>query len=297
MGGPKHVKLKSRKFPVWLRMQVWAGSILYRGENAFGQEGQTFRLPLNRVLKAGCHRNELDAMEFVRSRTSIPVPRVLELYEFGERYHLVMEMASSGPGEPGVDYDQMTPEQIKSFGAELGGYIQQLRQLEPPEEGVIGSVKLGKNHDSRLDNRAWGPFHGIADFHTYLRRGHPLAHWEMEPDVIRVHTRPEQYSIKFTHADLRPNNILIKDGHITAIIDWEFAGWYPEYWEYTKMRWTPSPFWDNFYKAVEQEPSIVKYPEELAAETAIWKLMHPYAYDDPPWSEENDAVQARHSAA
>ncbi|KAK2598793.1 hypothetical protein N8I77_012180 [Diaporthe amygdali] len=246
MGGPKHVKLKFRKFPTWLRMQVWAGGILYRGENAFGQEGQTFRLPRDRMLKAVCHRNELDAMNFVRSQTSIPIPRVVEVYEFGERYHLVMEMVSSGPGEPGVDYDQMTPEQIKTFGAELGGYIQQLQKLESPEEGVIG---------------------------------------------------PEQYSIKFTHADLRPDKILIKDGHITAIIDWEFAGWYPEYWEYTKMRWTPSPFWDNFYKAVEQEPSIVKYPEELAAETAIWKLMYPYAYDDPPWSEENDAVQARHSDA
>lgn len=37
----------------------------------------------------------------------------------------------------------------------------------------------------------------------------------------------------FTHADLNPFNILIRDEKVVGIIDWEFAGWYPFYWEYT----------------------------------------------------------------
>ncbi|KAF5121146.1 hypothetical protein E5D57_013482 [Metarhizium anisopliae] len=44
-----------------------------------------------------------------------------------------------------------------------------------------------------------------------------------------------------THADLHPRNIMVdwdtEEGdnlHITAIIDWELAGWYPEYWEFVK---------------------------------------------------------------
>jgi serine/threonine protein kinase len=234
-------------------------------------------------------------MEFIRSRTSIPIPRILKVYEMGDRNHLVMEMISSGPGNAETDYHQMDPDQVRNFGSELAGYIQQLRSLEPPTEGIIGSVNLDKNHDSRLDGSAWGPFHGIADFQTYLRLGHPLRHWENEPDVMLVHSRPERYSIKFTHADLRPNNILVKDGHITAIIDWEFAGWYPEYWEYTKMHWIPRPLWDKFYEAVEQEAGITKYPEELAAETAIWKRMYPFAYDGPHWTEDDDDAQAENS--
>ena len=47
-----------------------------------------------------------------------------------------------------------------------------------------------------------------------------------------------QYCTKFTHSDITPRNILVKDGKITAIVDWEMAGWYPEYWEYTR--------WDDF---------------------------------------------------
>jgi aminoglycoside phosphotransferase (APT) family kinase protein len=50
-----------------------------------------------------------------------------------------------------------------------------------------------------------------------------------------------------THGDLHPRNIMVKwegakdegDGHgggnrirVTALIDWELSGWYPEYWEF-----------------------------------------------------------------
>jgi len=38
---------------------------------------------------------------------------------------------------------------------------------------------------------------------------------------------------KFTHGDLNPFNILVREGKVVGIIDWEFSGWYPRYWEYT----------------------------------------------------------------
>ncbi len=42
-----------------------------------------------------------------------------------------------------------------------------------------------------------------------------------------------KHEIKFTHNQMRPKNILFKDGHISAIINWAHSGWFPEYWEYT----------------------------------------------------------------
>lgn len=38
---------------------------------------------------------------------------------------------------------------------------------------------------------------------------------------------------KFTHCDLNPCNILARKGKVVGLIDWEFSGWYPDYWEYT----------------------------------------------------------------
>ncbi|KAE9409823.1 hypothetical protein BT96DRAFT_912797 [Gymnopus androsaceus JB14] len=34
----------------------------------------------------------------------------------------------------------------------------------------------------------------------------------------------------FSHGDLVPENIIIHDGHISGIIDWKWAGWYPYFW-------------------------------------------------------------------
>lgn len=50
---------------------------------------------------------------------------------------------------------------------------------------------------------------------------------------------PDAGSIYFCHGDLTPTNIILSGSPglyaIAAIIDWEQAGWYPEYWEFCKM--------------------------------------------------------------
>jgi aminoglycoside phosphotransferase (APT) family kinase protein len=45
---------------------------------------------------------------------------------------------------------------------------------------------------------------------------------------------PHKRDIVLAHADFRPANIIVKKGHVTGIIDWEMAGWYPEHWEFVK---------------------------------------------------------------
>lgn len=64
----------------------------------------------------------------------------------------------------------------------------------------------------------------------------------------------KRHSICFTHADLHLRNIMVRDGSITGIIDWEFSGWYPEYWEFAKAlyvwRWQ-NDWVDYLPKALE----------------------------------------------
>lgn len=43
-----------------------------------------------------------------------------------------------------------------------------------------------------------------------------------------------KHNIVFSHGDFRPANIIVKDGHVAAIVDWEQGGWYPEYWDFAK---------------------------------------------------------------
>lgn len=161
-------------------------------------------------------------MELVKARTTVPIPRLLEIYEIEDdsdkQLHIVIEEV---PGD-GVyeEYNDMTDEQVAMFGRDLADCLEQLRALEPPRGCKVGNSLGEAGLDHRLDHRLWGPFDTVTDFHIYLGRGRPLDHWGNEPDVVRVHSRPEgTYKLKFTHTDLLPPNIKIKNGRITGIID------------------------------------------------------------------------------
>lgn len=39
-----------------------------------------------------------------------------------------------------------------------------------------------------------------------------------------------------THEDVNTSNIMVKDGHVSGIIDWEDGGYMPELWEWIKCR-------------------------------------------------------------
>lgn len=47
---------------------------------------------------------------------------------------------------------------------------------------------------------------------------------------------PHSSASVFTHGDLTPRNIIVDSTHeIIGIVDWENAGWYPDYWEYANI--------------------------------------------------------------
>lgn len=95
-----------------------------------------------------------------------------------------------------------------------------------------------------------------------------LEGWETRDEIVAlVHGRADSYATRFTHADLSPSNIMVKDGKITAIIDWEFAGWFPEYRGYTKIFYGFREFRKDFYHEVDH--FFTNYPEELDAEYAV----------------------------
>ncbi|RMZ90126.1 hypothetical protein DV736_g2651, partial [Chaetothyriales sp. CBS 134916] len=268
--------------PVCLSVQLWGGRQFYGGARG---RGQVIFLPRNCVAKLDSFPTEAAATEYVRQHTTIPVPKISKVYSAADgQQHIVMERL---PGTCATDT--------------VAGWSQD--QKEPPSPQFIGSVgtaSKGQLIDDRLSVNPCSPFDTIADFHTYLRFGRPLDHWFDMSDVTKVHTQPENYMPKFAHSDLYPKNILVSpDGHITGIIDWEYAGWYPDYWEYTKMHHLEFivSHWKNFYDAIEKQAAIQKYPDELACERVIWARMGSlFRYCDPPWQPGDDEKAAAERA-
>ena len=69
--------------------------------------------------------------------------------------------------------------------------------------------------------------------------------------------------IVLTHGDLSSTNVLVHGDDVVGIVDWETAGWWPSYWEYTTAS-TVAPG-DEFWRE-EIDKFLEPYPEELAME-------------------------------
>ncbi|KEZ43895.1 hypothetical protein SAPIO_CDS4070 [Scedosporium apiospermum] len=139
---------------------------------------------------------EVDNLVFIRSHTTIPVPRVLNAYEKEGCRYIVMEFID-GENLKGV-WPKLSVEDRESICSELHEYLFQMRNIPAPE-ALIGSVSGGP-----------APVH--QDIYEAMHR--------------------TDHEIVFSHGDLAFHNILVRDGHIAAILDWEYAGWYPEHWDF-----------------------------------------------------------------
>jgi len=280
------------KFPTSLRLKIYkvlriVGEYLY-GPSVCGFGVQ--RLPLNlgfikhgHVSQSHCHAGELRAMQLVQQYTSIPSPRAIDHITTQDESYLVM---SAKPGVVLWDtFKTFTDEERMVFTRELQGYVEQLRAIPNTIMSGFAICNAGGAacFDHRFDGSEAGPFKDQHDFVDFLYQGIPAQQ-------LRHRTG---YRICFTHGDLALRNILVKDGKISGIVDWETAGWYvvqcplccivfvvadhmsryPEWWEYTKCHFSIKEH-GNWLGVVEE--ILPGYQNELAAERELWKFLNPW---------------------
>ncbi|KAJ3517901.1 hypothetical protein NLJ89_g198 [Agrocybe chaxingu] len=212
-------------------------------------------------------------MEFVARNTTIPVPRVLDFFEIKGFQHLVQEYIEGDILED--VWPKMTDEQRHDAVLQLKEFMDQLRALQPPQPGRVQAVDGGPLNDPRISrSRPWGPFVSNIDFGDFSFRGAVKKNLDRYPGAAELYDKVEGRTWKtvFSHGDLGPHNILWKDGRIVSIIDWEYAGWFPEYWEYTRTFLATGLFPQdenrcNFWRVFD---SVVdRYPDELAIEQLL----------------------------
>jgi aminoglycoside phosphotransferase len=233
------------------------------------------RISRSLVVKTSpwAHLTEAATLQFVAAHTtSVPVPRVHCAFVRNNRAFIVMDRV------PGVSlaraWKTLNDAERDAIFAQLRGMFEELRALPPPPPGAgIQSCVGGSLRDSRI-TRSWprfGPFKNTQDFHFWLRHelrpeDHPDREdnqdWKDIKAMVARQDGPWSAPV-FTHGDLNTSNIMVDGGRVTGIIDWEFGGWYPPYWEYTAA-------WSGHYVRLGWEKEIVKfldpYPEELEME-------------------------------
>lgn len=185
-------------------------------------------------------------MNFIRATCpQIPVPKVLDTWKDGEGEDAVDYLAMSQM--PGVMLSERWPTmnefQRERVLKDLKKFLQQLQRIHAPIDRttLIGAIDGGPAVDVRARHAEFGgPFETESEFNKWLiSLIHPESMQYRGPfyiDTLQNCLKKYNHQLRFTHGDLGLHNILVnEDDTITAIIDWEFAGWYPEYWEYIKM--------------------------------------------------------------
>ncbi|EWY82225.1 hypothetical protein FOYG_14340 [Fusarium oxysporum NRRL 32931] len=222
----------------------------------YSHDGPCISISKSLIVKKGpfVHLTEAATMQFVAANNSIPLCGAFE------------ELLSQRPGK-------LSAADLSDIFAQLRRIFQILRTLVPPDGVGVQSCLGGSLRDSRIPRSRprFGPFKTIQDFHRWLPE-------DLEPD-----NHPDRFKgqlwkeikemvIKqdglwpqpvFTHGDLNPFNILVRDDQVVGIIDWEFAGWHPCYWEYTST-WYGNRIWQGRQKLLTK--FLDAYPTDLEME-------------------------------
>lgn len=147
---------------------------------------------------------------------------------------IVMERISGQTLEEA--WGSYTDKNKESVAQQLRKYFNELRKIKG---SYIGSVDGSACDDQYFSDNigGYGPYRTEAEFNKGLAAAWSKGREEdlftqllckMQRQLMKGH------NIVLTHNDFAPRNILVRGAEVVALLDWEFAGFYPEYWEYCR---------------------------------------------------------------
>lgn len=252
-------RLPQRARLVFWRMMCWIGRRLYGTKELRSQ-----RLPLGLWCKFPSEgAREAATMRFISSKTSIPMPTVVdfvpgnELTGSGEDYLILTTISGTHPR-----LSEYNKSQRESLGKQIRECVDQLRAIPAPGPEIC-TFGGGSYNNLRLGWDPTGPFADLDAFNAHLLS---LVPPRIRKDPTVTTALAKRHRIVFSHNDLLPRNILVDPrGQLVGILDWEMAGWFPEYWEYTAaLGLSMSQPWIEMLKGM-----FVEYELERQAESIL----------------------------
>ncbi|KAG6292773.1 hypothetical protein E4U46_008279 [Claviceps purpurea] len=247
--------------------------VLY--ESPWAASVMVFRINENIVVKAG-HEGfsitEHQTLTYLQEHMpEFPAPSPHGLLRLGIHCFLFTSYI------PGMNLEDAWPEldcsQKQDISRQIDLLFSKLRSFSVPEHACLGDVAGGACRDLRRSQRvSTKPIKSVAEFEDFIfefsNKATPL-YVELLSGLM-----PLSNKIVLTHGDIRPANIMVRreDGKwtVTAIIDWEDSGFYPESWDAIKTAnlLTSREHFD-WYKYIPQSISPNRYPVQWLVDR-IW---------------------------
>lgn len=215
---------------------------------------------VTKINPKGIKPSESEVMRFVREHTTIPVPCVYAT----TRTSITMDFVEGTTLQEA--WNSFSDTERATVSAQLRDYLDQLRAIKG---SYIGGFGWGPAVDSRHFSFEGGPFASEAEWNDFLladlRPTCPAAVRSIIYSQLRT-----DHDIVLTHGDLVAMNILVRDGRIVALLDWERAGFYPEYLELVKP--LRGPDWRVGYYSALLDIFPCRYDAEYLADQFISQI-------------------------
>lgn len=190
---------------------------------------------------------------FIKNNTNIPVPTIYDYYNKDDCNYIIMEYIEGDTLYNMLNNNLLSENDIDNICLQLKKYVNELKNIK---NNYICSINKKSVNDILFDiiepcDESFFNNHIINCINNILHNYYS----ELIKNMLL-----SNHSINLAHGDLTPRNIIINNKKIVGIIDWENAGYYPEYWEYVKSRIGVS--WDNiWFSKVEKflEPYYYEY--------------------------------------
>ncbi|KAG6015664.1 hypothetical protein E4U43_004973 [Claviceps pusilla] len=203
-----------------------------------------------KYLAKGCMKYELDdgvtAMQ-VASQLDIRLPHVHRIVQQDNAFYCIMDRI------PGIALDEAWPNLGWISSLRLAFQLRRvIHRMRSVTSVTAGSLPTGKCTSYFLDDSFRLPFRAtIHHVNAFLNFWANFTSFTLEvkktpaehaicPKSVFSYSRP----FVFTHHDLAPRNIILDPEGQLWIIDWDCAGFYPDFFEYAGMfNFIPSASW------------------------------------------------------
>ncbi|KAL4778720.1 kinase-like domain-containing protein [Aspergillus varians] len=238
----------SDSFSVRLIGMIQASEILWRGPSARCK--MVFKCNACIVLKAVRDMTdftEYTTLQYLRQRRpTIPIPEPLGMLRLNG---IVLVFMSYQPGDTLTNvWRTLDKTQKASIQEQLDKILTDLRSLPFTPGTALGGIGGEGCKDVRRHlRRSNQPITTIEEFEQFLFKGYRTGGNAFLSLMNELRPPASPCRIVFTHGDLRPDNITVEmaEDHgyiVTGLIDWEYSGFYPEYYEAAKTTNCLSPY-------------------------------------------------------
>lgn len=224
------------------------------------------------------HGNEIAALSLLeRKASSVPAPLFIDtipVQDYEQDRWLIMTKV---PGDRVMNtlFLMSYPER-QLLAQDLRSVLETLWKIPNRTGFAVTGPDGGPIYDGRAASPgACGPYLAEADFNTQISRGRRNYLMSIKPNAFS-----KTHRSVFTHSDLFLSNVLVDGGRLSGIVDWECAGFFPAYWDYTKAMFGA---FETEKKELFAEIYGDEFQEELEVEQVLWKV---FPFGGPGVDEE-----------